>query len=127
MSDINTKEKTIRELRTKLNKSQDQVEALEKAMESLIKSHSEELSRLAAEKEKLTAWTLHTPSGSPRIQPKNDIHQSEEEEDWTVPSSSSTIQKQDDLDDQLMTLTKQKEKVILIRIYYFIKLLILLF
>ncbi|KAI7894545.1 uncharacterized protein EV154DRAFT_578137 [Mucor mucedo] len=126
ISEIKTKDKTIRELRTKLNKFTDQVEALQKAMESLTKSHSEELSRLAAEKEKLTAWTLHTPSGSPRIQPESVIHPStaeeEEEEEWSprpssvlpIPSSSSSavaVVQQDDLDSQLRRLTKQKEKL----------------
>ncbi|KAG2194129.1 hypothetical protein INT47_004199 [Mucor saturninus] len=123
MSEINSKDKTIRELRTKLNKSTDQVEALQKAMESLTKSHSEELSRLAAEKEKLTAWTLHTPSGSPRIQPESVIHPStaeeDEEEEWAprpspvlpIPSSSVAVVQQDDLDSQLRRLTKQKEKL----------------
>lgn len=82
------------------------MDALHAAMDQLIKSHSEELSRLAAEKEKM-AYTLHTPSGSPRMQPNEDI--------IPVPSSSAQedakIEYNNDLDDQLMKLTKEKEKV----------------
>lgn len=95
-------------------------------MDQLIKSHTEELSHLAAVEKEKSAWPLHTPNGSPRMQP-NEI-----EEDWSqqsspiipVPTSSipfqhygTPINKMDpieynnDLDDQLMRLTKEKEKV----------------
>jgi hypothetical protein len=78
-------------------------------------------------------WSLHTPNGSPRIQPENNQDKSENISNqqydnqivYGTPQSmlrmdsssdhhrtpKESIEYIDDLDDQLMKLTKEKEKV----------------
>ncbi|GAA5801227.1 hypothetical protein HPULCUR_006671 [Helicostylum pulchrum] len=125
LSDITSKDKTIRELRSKLSKSQEQVETLKSTMDQLIKSHTDEMTRTIADKEK-SSLPLHTPNGSPRIHP-NKIDpdcQTQSSPIIPLPTSStpftnmsrteSTDQSSEynhDLDDQLMKLTKEKEKL----------------
>ncbi|GAA5809002.1 hypothetical protein MFLAVUS_002403 [Mucor flavus] len=127
LSDITSKDKTIRELRSKLSKSQEQVETLKSTMDQLIKSHTEEMTRTIADKEK-SSLPLHTPNGSPRIHPNKIDPDCQTQSSPIIPlptsstpftnssmsrteSTDQTTEYNQDLDDQLMKLTKEKEKL----------------
>lgn len=142
-SELTFKDKTIRELKAKLNVSQEQVETLKSTMGQLVKSHAAELNRVvtqaAAEKEQ-NALPLHTPNGSPRMKSKEE--EQEVEDEWNHPASpnipvpssstpfinthhhyehygtpqsindpSSPVEYNNDLDDQLTKLLREKEKL----------------
>ncbi|KAG2235586.1 hypothetical protein INT48_002360, partial [Thamnidium elegans] len=127
LSEITSKDKSIQELRSKLSKSQEQVETLKSTMDQLIKSHTEEMSRTIADKEK-SSLPLHTPNGSPRIHPNKIERDCQTQSSPIIPlptsstpftnnsmsrteSTEQSTEYNDDLDDQLMKLTKEKEKL----------------
>ncbi|GAN10070.1 hypothetical protein MAM1_0317d09605 [Mucor ambiguus] len=148
MSEIDEKENAIRELKFKLSKSQEQSEALKETIDQLVKAHAFELSRTTAQLQQQqqqqqkqqqqqqdkdsqnNSWSLHTPNGSPRIQPDSQQEEQHVYDNQSVygstPQSMSRMDSSDcyrtpkqsieyiddvDLDDQLMRLTKEKEKL----------------
>ncbi|KAI9484025.1 MAG: hypothetical protein EXX96DRAFT_616979 [Benjaminiella poitrasii] len=109
---INEKDKTIRELKYQLKKAEDQAKTLNETIDKLIKSHAAEISRITYEKSYYT-----TPHGSPTLL-NSELNENDEQEkhhsnDNTIASSqSSSMMTDDDLDDQLMKLTKEKERLL---------------
>ncbi|OBZ87583.1 hypothetical protein A0J61_04367 [Choanephora cucurbitarum] len=127
LNQLSLKDQTIQALEHKLVQSQEQAEL---TMNQLVKSHTAELSQLTtqiqslqlqlaeqqqyqAEREKL----LHTPNGSPRIEPENEKHMSHHAPQLMSRMDSADTYRtskeslEDDLDDQLLKLTQAKEKL----------------
>ncbi|CEP16618.1 hypothetical protein [Parasitella parasitica] len=167
MSEMDEKEHTIRELKFKLSKSQEQSETLKETIDQLVKAHTAEMGRTTAQLQQLQleqqqqqqlqlqqqqqeqqqqqqiqrqnqndkdsqshTWSLHTPHGSPRIQP--DSHQGEQNlydnssiygstpqsmartdssDRYRTPKGSIDYIDDFDLDERLMKLTKEKEEL----------------
>ncbi|KAI8368078.1 hypothetical protein BD560DRAFT_399256 [Blakeslea trispora] len=148
LNQLKLKDQRIQELEHKLIQSQEQVEFSKDSINQLVKTHTTELSQLTtqlqlvqrelaqqqelvqqqqqqmaqqqqhqAEREKL----LHTPNGSPRIEPESEKHmnhlapqlmsRTDSSDTFRTPKESMDQSDEDDLDDQLLRLTQTKEKL----------------
>ncbi|KAI7903641.1 uncharacterized protein BX663DRAFT_507169 [Cokeromyces recurvatus] len=108
---IDDKDKIIQELKYDLKKAENQTETLKETIDKLIKSHAAEISQLTLERNYYT-----TPHGSPTLL-KSELNEPEDQQtqpitnDMTVTPLSDNSIKDEDLDEQLMKLTKEKEKL----------------
>ncbi|CAO3697515.1 unnamed protein product [Rhizopus stolonifer] len=125
------KDKEIKRLNLELDTTKDQMDNLRLTMEQLIQSHAAELSRVtsaaaaATEKNIQSAHNMNTPTGSPLFQPKKeeDLCCSPIPSNLPMPSTSTTSTEKstdsqdfsrkpkEDIDSQLMRLTKEREKL----------------
>ncbi|KAI8986558.1 hypothetical protein BDB01DRAFT_896145 [Pilobolus umbonatus] len=137
--EIVSKDRMIRELRSQLSLYQQQTDKFQSTLDQLIETHAAEISRITAEKENSVSWSMHTPNGSPRIQSTQDteewIHNNDphpvlfstscdsspnsihivnrvkSSESNRIHKTSTASMNSFDLDDLLMKLTKEKEKL----------------
>ncbi|KAI8879111.1 hypothetical protein K501DRAFT_287536 [Backusella circina FSU 941] len=113
--EIQSQKESIVSLKYEVDQSHEYAKSLQNTIDQLIKSHAAEISRLATEKS-----TFHTPNGSPRIESHHDDddnmstsssqEQQQEDEEYYEEDNKENTQA-DDLDDQLMKLTKEKERL----------------